>query len=139
MRLILSFVLILLGVLAASSFIVSRQRQAGPLIQKLRPAQGWLGLIGCIMGCAFMVDFLLSMTGKNSPSFLALVRNLGGAGLLAATGFLMGFGMINELIADNTEAQQKADELYERLAAFQVPMGLASIGFGVWLLLAGTG
>ena len=132
---LLGILMIVLGLLASSSFIVSYAEDAGPIIEKLRPAQGWLGLIGAIAGVLLVVNFLLGMGGKHSPSAVALVRSIGGSALLAATGFLMGFGMISSMLASNEEAQERADELYERLISYQVPLGLASIGVGIWALI----
>lgn len=132
MGLILGIVSVLLGVLAASSYIVARADGAEELIAKLRPAQGVLGIIGCAYGLYYLVTFAFASLGKFSTfPILAIVTGLGTSAVLAATGFLMGFSMISNMLASSREAQRKADELYETLSTWQVPLGFAAIVLGV--------
>ena len=135
MGVVLGVLMIVLGVLASSSFIVGYVEDAGPVIEKLRPAQGWLGLVGAVAGLLLLLNFLFATSGKHSPPVVELVRGVGGSALLAATGFLMGFGMISSMLASSQEARDRADDLYERLINFQVPLGLLSIGVGCWALI----
>ena len=137
MGFVLGIVSILLGVLAASSFIVSKFDGAEETIEKLRPLQGWLGIVGCAWGLYFLVSFLFGSLGKFSAlPMLVVVRGLGTSAVLAATGFLMGFSMISNMLADSKEAKRRADEVYETLATWQVPLGIAAIVLGVVAIFA---
>ncbi len=137
MGIVLGLIMIALGLLAASSWIAAKSADAGELIETLRPIQGWLGVIGAIAGLGFLIRFIFTMgTQMKSGSIVGMVLGVGGPVLLAGTGFLMGFGMISSMLASNDEAQEKADELYQNLALYQIPLGLASVGVGLWTLLA---
>ncbi|MFT5430886.1 MAG: hypothetical protein ACI9OJ_001564 [Myxococcota bacterium] len=133
MGIILGLVMIILGLLAASSLIASRSQDAGEFIEKLRPIQGGMGLAGALAGLIFLVRNLFSLGGTmKSAGLIAIVPSIGGPLVLAATGFLMGFAMISSLIASSAEAREKADDLYHTLTPYQVPLGIVSIVLGLW-------
>ena len=137
MGIVLGLVMIALGLLAASSWIASRSEDAGALIETLRPIQGWLGVIGAVTGLVFLVMNIFAIGAQmKAGALVGMVLALGGPILLAATGFLMGFGMISAMLASNQEAKEQADELYQNLAVYQIPLGLASVLVGIWTLIA---
>ena len=57
--------------------------------------------------------------------------------VLAALGFMLGFGMINKmLLGKNPEAQAKAAVLREKIAPKQGKLGIVGIIIGVLAILA---
>ncbi len=135
MLLALGIIAIVNGLLAASSLIAQNSRDAGSAIEKLRPAQGWVGIIGCAWGLWSLVSMLLSLAELKNMGFVSMVQGFVASAVLAGTGFLMGFSMISDMLASNREAKKKAAELYETLSMWQVPLGVACAVLGVWTLI----
>jgi len=135
MWIVTGIVLILLGLLAASNLIAGYNQDAADRIETLRPIQGWAGILGLVIGLWSLVSVVLNVGGgMKEAHIIAFIPTFGGPIVLAAIGFLMGFGMISAMLANSREAREKADELYESLAVYQGPLGLLGIGLGVWLL-----
>ncbi|MBI5724712.1 MAG: hypothetical protein HZA50_12185 [Planctomycetes bacterium] len=148
MPIISAAALIVLGVLAASSFIVAKKPNAKELIDKIVPFQGWIGFVVCLWGLWTIIDALwtfgrlASLLGPYA-SFIPgsiwlwwLTYLLTGV-LEAGLGFLMGYGLISKFILSKSpEAQAKGQAILAKLTKIQVPLGLAGIIFGVWSLLS---
>jgi len=123
-----SIILILLGVLAASSMIVKMKPEAKDLIDKIVPIQGWLGLVGFVFGIYY--TFLVLTSG--SFLIVALAITL----LMTALGLLMGFGLISKyMLSKNEAAMAKGEAIRSKLATFQIPLGIAGIVVGLLSLL----
>ncbi len=137
MGLIIGLLLIVIGLLAASSVVGNLSEDLEQAIDEhLRPVQGWVGLVACVAGILFLVQVLLSVGSAFKTATLGVViAAFVGPTLLAATGFLMGFSKIMSLIASSDEAEEKARELYQTLSPYQVALGLASIAAGVFVIL----
>lgn len=133
MGFVTGILLILLGLLAASSLIATYSEDAGDAIAKLRPIQGTLGLIGVVAGIGLLLQVLLSVggVGFKAAGFGTLLVVFLAPALMAAVGFLMGFSMITGLIANNKEARAKANSFYEKLSPYQVALGLIAVAVGV--------
>ncbi len=125
---IVQIILILLGVLAASSMIVKMKPEAKDLIDKIVPIQGWLGLVGFVLGIYYTVIHLLS--GGFLIVYFAMTL------LMAALGLLMGFGLISKyMLSKNEEAMAKGEAIRSKLATFQIPLGIAGIVVGILSIL----
>ena len=130
-----AILLIVLGLLAASSFIAAYSDEAGQVIDKLRPVQGWLGVAGAISGVLLLIRLLFAVSGTfKAAGATTIVAVFLGPILLFTTGFLMGFSMIMDMVAGNAEAKEKANEIYANLAPYQTAMGLASVAVGIWTI-----
>ena len=81
MGLITGIVLIILGTLAASSFIVARRPEAAGLIATLSRYQGWLGFVFCLWGIWTTIHAVMNLswlgsTPGNSQVFCAARRDV---------------------------------------------------------------
>jgi len=133
---IFGITLIILGILAAPSLILSKKPDAKELLDKITPYQGWIGLGFCIWGLWGIISAILNlgMLGSFPIWWITWVAT---SALLAALGFILGYGMINKLIlSKNEEAKQKGQELLAKLAPLQGKLGLAAIALGVWTIIA---
>jgi hypothetical protein len=117
---------ILGGVIAASSYIVSKKANAKELIDKLIPYQGWIGVV------------LLFWSIKN---VLRLLNYFNGYTLLFAVaqfivGFLLAYGLLSQYLFKNSEeAIEKGQQLRVKLIQYQVPAGVGLIILGVLRLI----
>lgn len=117
---------ILGGIIAASSFIVSKKENAKELIDKITPYQGWIGVVLLI----WSIRNLLWVFRYFSVSLLvvAIVQFI--------VGFLLAYGLLSQyLFSKNDEAKAKGQELRAKLAKFQVPAGVVLIVLGVLSIL----
>jgi uncharacterized membrane protein HdeD (DUF308 family) len=122
-----ALLLILCGVLAASSFIIGKQPNARQYIDRLTPYQGWIGVVTLLDGA---VNFLAALFGHGPNARLLF------GGLEIVLGFLMGYGMIAQhALRDNADAVAKAARMRDKLAKAQIPLGLIALVLGAWALL----
>ncbi len=110
---IASVFLIIGGAIAAAGIITKKSPAAGKLIDKLIPYQGWIGIVLLILA---LIDFILLMVGIGDMTARSIMgRTFGGASAMQwvtwvvylvsslvgmGLGFLLGFGMINKVIAE---------------------------------------
>jgi hypothetical protein len=127
--------LVLLGVLAAPSIILSKRPDAAQALAKIAPYQGWFGAVSTLWGLWGIISLLLNMKMIQHAS-IAWFTGLAVSALTAALGLLLGVGVLKTFIKDPT-AQAKMDETIARLAPKQGLMGLVAIGLGIWGILAG--
>ncbi len=128
--------LIVLGVLAAPSILLSRKPNAKELLDKIAPVQGWLGIIFCFWGMWVAISALLNTEVLNYAPVWWITWIAGGV-LETILGFILGYGIINELILSNhKDAEKKGGELLAKLTPIQHNLGLAGIALGVWMIIA---
>jgi hypothetical protein len=127
--------LVLLGVLAAPSIILSKRPDAAQALAKIAPYQGWFGAVSTLWGVWGIISLLLNMKVIQHAS-ITWFTGLAVSALTAALGLLLGVGVLKSFIKDPT-AQAKMDETIARLAPKQGLMGLVAIGLGIWGILAG--
>jgi hypothetical protein len=120
--------LIILGILAVPSLLLSRIPDAKELFDKITPYQGWIGLVFCFWGIWGIIRAVLNMGMLNLGWILGLAVSI----VTAVLGFLLGYGMINQLLlSKNEEAKEKGAELLAKLAPLQGKFGMAAIILGV--------
>lgn len=128
--------LIVLGVLAAPSLLLSRKPNAKELLKKITPYQGWLGLGFCAWGIWNVIRAILNMDLMSIVPVLWITW-IASAAIGAILGFILGYGMINQLLlSKNEEAKKKAERLLVKLAPIQGKLGLVGILVGVWVIVA---
>lgn len=129
-------ILIALGLLAVPSLVLSRKPDAQELLDKIKPYQGWIGLVACIWGLWGIISMLLSLRLLyRTPIWW--ISATGGAVLTALLGFILGYGLINKLIlSKNEEAKQKGKEMLAKLAPTEGTLGIVGIILGIWLIIA---
>ncbi|MCP4180154.1 MAG: hypothetical protein GY756_20510 [bacterium] len=129
--------LIILGLLAAPSLILSKKPNAKELLDKITPYQGWIGLIFCFWGIWGIIQALISISllGTYPIWWITWVAS---SAVEAVLGFILGYGMINKLVLSKSEeAKKKGEKLLAKLAPMQGKLGLTGIIVGVWVIIAG--
>lgn len=123
--------LIILGLLAAPSLLLSKKPDAQALLDKITPYQGWIGLVFCVWGIWGIISAILSI-GWLSTYPIYWIIWLAGSALEACLGFLLGYGLIVEYVLSKNEvAAQKGAELLKKLQPLQGKLGLAAIVVGL--------
>jgi len=128
--------LIILGILAAPSLLLSKKPDAKELLDKITPYQGWIGLCFCIFGVLGVIQALLKL-GWLGIVPIWWITWLSGSVMEAVLGFILGYGMISKyLLGSNEEAKKKGEELLAKLAPIQGKLGLAGVAVGAWVIVA---
>ncbi len=127
--------LIVLGVLGAASLIVASKPNAKELIGKLAPYQGWIGAVSALWGVWGVVSSVLNL-GWLAHWPIYWVTFLADSVLQASLGLILGIGVLKTFIKNPT-ASVKMDETLAKLAPHQGRLGLAAIGLGIWMIVAG--
>lgn len=127
-------VLILGGILAASTMIIAKRPDAQQAINKLVPFQGAIGIALLVIGVLALLRSINIIKAMSAyPIFGATTITVVGASLLL--GILFGMPLIVRLIPGDSPAEQKAAQLASSISGFQVMIGLAGIVGGILALL----
>jgi hypothetical protein len=124
-------VLIVLGALAAATFVVAKRPDAKVLLDKVTPFQGVLGVVAAVWGAWQLIQLVIHI----SLIKLAPVSFLVGTAMVLLTvalGFLMGYALIVKYaLSKNAEAAAKGEAVRAKLVTYQTPLGLAGMAVGV--------
>jgi hypothetical protein len=128
--------LILLGLLAAPSLLLSRRPDAKEMLDKITPYQGWFGAIMCFWGLWGTIQAVLNIgILKFFPVYWATW--LATSVMSVILGFILGYGLINQhLLANNEAAKAKGEETLRKLAPLQGRLGLIGVILGIWCVIA---
>lgn len=128
--------LIILGLLAAPSLLLSKKPNAKELLDKIAPYQGWIGLAFCFWGVWGIIQAVLNI-GLLTTFPIWWITWLASSAVEAVLGFILGYGMINQLLlSKNEQTKEKGKKILAKLAPIQGKLGLAGIAVGVWVILA---
>jgi hypothetical protein len=123
------------GTLAISGLIIANKPDAKQLIDKLVPFQALIGVAMIAFGVINLVRLLAYLTDLfrlNAMFALAVWCMLGTSIVLGA---LFGMPQIVKWIPGESSAEQKALQLTQKVAPFQVILGLVALASSVLYLL----
>jgi hypothetical protein len=127
--------LALLGVLGASNLIIAKKPDAKELIAKMAPYQGWIGAVSALGGAWIIISSVLNIGWLTTWPIYWVTYLVTGV-LEFCLGLLLGVGVLKTFIK-NPQAQAKMDQTIVKISPYQGKLGLAAIGVGVWLVVAG--
>ena len=116
------------GALAAKDYIIAKKPNTKELIDKIGPYQEWIGVVAFIAGLWDIIDSLRWVRwGLDYFPLMWLTSFVGGL-LLTALGFLLGFAIISKYaLSQGEKSAQKGLEYKDKLAKFQVKLGIAGM------------
>ena len=139
MEYLFALLLIAAGLLGASGLIVAKSPNAGRIIESLAPFQALIGAGALVLGIINLLRWgpksLLDIT-KAFPVMGASM--LGGVVCGILLGFMFAIPLMSRIGA-GPQGQQKAAELAEKIAPWQLLIGLVAIAAGVFLILFRSG
>jgi hypothetical protein len=128
--------LIILGLLASPSLLLSKKPNAKELLDKIVPYQGWIGVVFAFYGVWGIIQAVINI-GLLTSHPIWWITWVACVGVEAALGFLLGFGLLSKyFFSKNETAKQKSEELLAKLAPKQGFLGLVAIGLGIWGIIA---
>ncbi len=123
--------LIILGILAVPSLILSKKPDAKELLDKITPYQGWIGVVFCIWGIWSLISCILNIGWLSLipiPWILWLLVSI----VEAALGFILGYGLITQYaLSKNPAAAEKGEQVLAKLAPLQGKLGVLAIVLGI--------
>lgn len=136
MEYLFALLLIFAGILGASALIVAKRPNAAGIIESLMPFQALIGAGALVLGLVQLVRW-----GPKNLLEITKVAPIMGAAMLGGVicGILLGFMFAVPLMGRLGAGQQRAAELAEKVAPWQLLIGLAAIAAGVLLLLFRSG
>ena len=130
-----AFLLIVCGVLAAASWIVSKKPNARQTLDKLVPFQGFLGVALLVIGIINLVRALDVLKYWFKLGALYGITMWSTIVISILLGFLLGMPQIAKWVPGDNPAEQKAMEMQRKLGAYSTVVGFIGIVCGVLLLL----
>ncbi len=123
---------IVAGALAASNVVIEKLPNSKEYINKILPYLAVFGVVAMVLSVLKLLDaFTLT-----ADLFTKLI-NFGCIASAAVVGFLLGFPMVQQFMANDEKSKAKAEEFRKKLAPYQVVTGLICIGAGAYLLIFG--
>lgn len=135
MELITPILLILGGLLAISGLIIAKKPDAKALIDKLSPFQALTGVLMLAGGMYWLLRWGGQLVHAFSINVIFAVAIWGVIGTSVLLGALFGMPQIAKWIPGDSPAEQKALELSQKIAPFQVLLGLIGLASAVVYLL----
>ena len=121
-------VLLVGGVIGASTIIVTKRPDAKDVIEKLLPFQGVIGIVLMLWGLKGVFDILRTLSFIQFAPFwwlvfvATVVTELG-------LGFLLAYGLITKFTSG--QAAEKAGRVHTKLVTYQSSLGLTAIGLSL--------
>lgn len=126
-------VAILVGIVAAASFLVGKMPTMKEKIEQLQTYQAGIGAAGAVVGILTFADLLSGGTLRGSAWLIAFVTSIS----MLAVGLVLGYPLLQSIFLDDLSesSRNKAEEIKNMLAPFQILGGLIALGGGVILFL----
>ena len=124
---------IIAGALAAANFVIEKLPNTKEYIEKMIPYQAVIGAAALVLSVLKLLD---AFALKYVDNFTFII-NLCCIASTAIVGFLLGFPMVQQFMANDENSKAKAEEIRKKLSAYQVIAGLIALGSGVYMLLYG--
>jgi hypothetical protein len=130
-----SVIVILGGILAVSGLIIANKPDAKQIIDKLTPYQALIGVGMIALSVITFVRQISVLTDMFKLNFMSALGVWCMIGTGVALGALFGMPQIVKWIPGQYSAEQKALEFSQKVAPFQVLLGLIAIAGGLIVLL----
>jgi len=135
MDLINILLLIAGGILATSALIVAKKPDAKPWIDKLVPYQAIIGVALLVVGVLDLLRWLGALRHLLPDAPVHTVVWLAVIVTSILLGFLFGMAQIAKWLPGHAAAERKGMELSNKLAPYQLIIGLIGLGAALLLLL----
>ena len=100
----------------------------------LAPFQGVIGIIAAIWGAYNVVMALVHISALSGAPLLWIL-GFAAAVVMLVLGFILGYALISKYTMTTPEAAAKGEAMRLKLVKYQTPLGLVSIGLGLWALI----
>ncbi len=125
---------IVAGAAAAAAFIAGKMPKMKENLEKLKAYQAGIGAAAAVVGLLSLVDFIPKPSNLAASSWLI---SLAVCLCLVIVGLVLGYPVLQSLILDDLseESRNKAENVKNALAPFQILCGLICVAGGFMLLL----
>ncbi len=133
---IYGILLIILGLLAVPSLILSKKPDAKKYFDKIAPFQGWLGVLFAIWGIWGIIQCIINV-GMLTSAPIWWITWLATEIVTAVLGFILGYGLIQKYaLSKNEKAAEKGEQVLKKLMPLQGTFGIIAIILGIWCVVA---
>lgn len=130
-----ALVVIVGGILAVSALIIANKPDAKQIIDKLVPFQALIGVAMVALSVVTLLRMLSVLSDMFRVNFMWALGIWCMIGAGVALGALFGMPQVVKWIPGDSNAEHKAMELSQKIAPFQVILGLVAIAGSVIVLL----
>jgi hypothetical protein len=130
--------LVILGLLAVPSLILSKKPNAKELFDKVAPYQGWFGVVFALWGIWGIINSVLGI-GLLATWPILWISYLVVSVVCAGLGFILGYGLIQKhALSKNEKAKEAGEKVLAKLLPWQGTLGVIAIVLGLWTIVAAT-
>ncbi len=129
---IYGILLIVLGLLAVPSLLLSRKPNAKELFDKIAPYQGLIGIVFAIWGAWGIISSILNL-GWLGTIPIWWITLLAVAVVEFGLGFILGYSLIQKyVLSKNEKGAEAGEKLLAKLLPLQGILGIVAIILGIW-------
>ena len=133
---IYGILLIILGLLAVPSLLLSKKPNAKELFDKIAPYQGWIGVVFAIWGLWGIISSILNI-GLLGSVPIYWITCLLVAIVEFGLGFILGYSLIQKYaLSKNEKGAEAGEKLLAKLRPLQGTLGVIAIILGIWQIVA---
>ena len=133
---IYGILLIVLGLLAVPSLLLSKKPNAKELFDKIAPWQGWIGVVFAIWGLWGIISSILNL-GWLASMPIWWITYLLVAVVEFGLGFILGYSLIQKYaLSKNEKGAEAGEKLLAKLVPLQGTLGIIAIILGIWSIVA---
>ena len=127
--------LVVLGLLAIPSLVLSKKPDAKEWFDKMAPYQGWIGVVFAIYGIWGIIDCILHLNWlAHWP--ISWITWLLVSVVEAGLGIILGYGLIQKYaLSKNEKAAEAGQKVLAKLMPLQGTLGIAAIALGIWCII----
>jgi len=124
-------ILILLGLVAASTFFAKKLPQTKTIVDLVQPYVGWTGLISMVLGIFWLVRMIAYIGALLKHAPISALVSLASVLIMIVLGFLLSQKLIKQFSKDNKKADEFVQKMNDKFLPFQEKIGLAAVGLGL--------
>ncbi len=127
--------LIVLGLLAVPSLLLSKKPNAKELFDKITPYQGWIGCVFAFWGAWGIISSILNLGWLGSIP-IYWITYLAVSMLEFGLGFILGYSLIQKyVLSKNEKGAEAGEKLLAKLMPLQGTLGIVAIILGAWQIV----
>ncbi|MDR2882424.1 MAG: hypothetical protein LBU98_01375 [Alistipes sp.] len=133
---IYGILLIVLGLLAVPSLLLSKKPDVKEFFDKITPYQGWIGCVFAFWGLWGIISSILNI-GWLGTIPVWWITYLAVSLLEFGLGFILGYSLIQKyVLSKNEKGAESGEKLLAKLLPLQGTLGIVAIILGIWQVVA---
>ncbi len=127
--------LLLMGMVAASSWVEKTIPPSKDLIAFLKPSAGWIGLVGMVLGAYWFLRMLFNLGSMLKYVPMLTIIYMITAFVMFVLGLLLAQNQLRAMASSNEKATDSVNKIVDKFAGLTEKLGFAALILGLLVLI----